>query len=154
MARLAGLVLAALIAASGAMACERPANHAAIAAEVIERTNVERGKKRRAALTRADRLTDAAQSHACFMAATDKMSHTGKGGSSVGARVSGTGYRWGMVAENVAFGQATAQAVMASWVTSKGHRKNLMHRKARDIGIGIARKNGRLYWAMVLAAPR
>ena len=50
--------------------------------------------------------------------------------------------------------EVSAQAVMASWVTSKGHRKNLMHRKARDIGIGIARKNGRLYWAMVLAAPR
>ena len=39
---------------------------------------------------------------------------------------------------------------MASWMASRGHRQNILHRKAR--AVGVARVTGDR-WVMVLSAP-
>ena len=87
------------------------------------------------------------------MARTGNLTHTGRGGSSVGDRVRAERYQWRFVAENVAEGYPDGAAVMSGWIGSPGHRHNIEAGDAREIGMGIAERNGRPFWVMVLAAP-
>ena len=152
-AALLAIVLAVLPALVSA--CTVPRDPDRIARAVIDLTNALRSDNRVPALGADDRLAEAAQQHACYMARTGKFSHTGSGGSTVGERVTRAGYRWRFVAENIAFGQPDPQSVIASWQGSPGHRRNMLSRDARQIGIGIALdRDSRPYWVMVLAAPR
>ena len=51
---------------------------------------------------------------------------------------------WG---ENIAYGYATADAVMQGWLNSPGHRANIENASFRAIGVGAASSSaGRLYW--------
>lgn len=56
---------------------------------------------------------------------------------------------WG---ENIAYGYATADAVMQGWLNSAGHRANIERSTYRAIGVGAASgSNGRIYWAQVFS---
>ena len=46
--------------------------------------------------------------------------------------------RAGSVAENIAAGRSTAQAVVDDWMQSTGHCQNIMNSGLRVIGIGYA----------------
>ena len=147
--------MAAVVLAHPALAaCPRPGGGDAAASEILNLANDLRRAQGRPAVVVSDPLTEAAQAQACFMAATGRMGHSGQGGSTIADRATGAGYRWGFLAENVAAGQTAAAQVMASWRGSAAHRQNILNPAARDIGIGIAAGNGRIYWAMVLGAAR
>lgn len=109
-----------------------------------------RDDKRRTPLTYSATLEQVAKNHANDMATKGYFSHTGANGSSVGDRVRVQNYQWCFVAENIAKGQKDLAQVMAGWKSSKGHYKNMMHKKAREFG--LARGAGNT-WVMVLAAP-
>ena len=103
-----------------------------------------------------DNLTIAAQGHAKDMAWNDMLSHTGSDGSSVQARVERTGYRWRIVAENIAAGRQQSEEVLFSWLESPGHCANLMNPAVTDIGAACFRNRESrygTYWALVMAAP-
>ncbi len=52
-----------------------------------------------------------------------------------------------MVGENIAYGYPTPKAVMNAWMHSEGHRQNILNRKFRKIGLGLARSaDGTPYW--------
>lgn len=112
--------------------------------------NAERTDQQRSALVWNGQLERAAQAHAQDMAAQSYFSHTGADGSSVRDRVTRTGYRGCFWAENIAQGQRDLASVMGAWMGSRGHRKNILHRKAREVGLARAAGNT---WVMVLAAP-
>jgi hypothetical protein len=46
------------------------------------------------------------------------------------------GSSWSWLAENIARGYSTPQAVMAGWLGSPGHYSNIMHTELREIGVG------------------
>ena len=77
-----------------------------------------------AALRLNDQLMAAARAHSADQANMDRMQHQGSDGSSVGQRVTRTGYRWRAVAENVAWNYPTAAAVVEGWFASPGHCRN------------------------------
>jgi uncharacterized protein YkwD len=54
----------------------------------------------------------------------------------------------GPYGENVAYGQSTPQAVMNAWMTSPGHRRNILNSKYTEIGVGYI-NNGRPYHTQV-----
>ncbi|KAG1680005.1 hypothetical protein FOA52_007069 [Chlamydomonas sp. UWO 241] len=66
----------------------------------------------------------------------------------MGARVEAAGYDYSTVAENVAWGQDSVDAVMASWLESPGHRENILNADVVSMGGGRAGP----YWALVLAS--
>ncbi len=152
--RAALLCLTMAFLAPAAQACEIPSAKASVAREVITYTNALRAQKGRPPLKVSGTLTDAAQKHACYMAAKRKMSHRGVRGSNVADRVNAEGYRWRTVGENVAFAYPTPRSVVDGWSGSRGHRRNLLTPKVTEIGIGLAQDGGRNYWVMVLARPR
>jgi uncharacterized protein YkwD len=92
------------------------------------------------------RLTRAAQAHSRSMAAGDYFEHDGPGGSTPLARLRAAGYissaRVGFeVGENIAWATsslATPRAIVAAWMSSPGHRANILNPRYRETGVGVS----------------
>lgn len=128
--------------------------------ELLARINRERTQRKLPALVLNERLAAAAQSHAEDMAAMGRLSHEGSDGAGLDARLARAGYRFRFAAENIAAGQSGPANVVASWMKSAGHRRNILAREATEAGIGFvelsqsgARAPFRTYWVLVLARP-
>ncbi|WP_089156980.1 CAP domain-containing protein [Micromonospora sp. NBS 11-29] len=121
--------------------------------QVVDLVNQERAKAGCKALSVDSKLTLAAQRHSQDQADHKKMAHDGSDGSKPWDRVARTGYTYGAVAENVAWNYQTPAEVMAGWMKSDGHRKNILNCSYTEIGVGVARSNGP-YWTQVFATPR
>ena len=118
-----------------------------MAQQVLNITNSQRARVGASPLRLQSQLIAAAQAHSNDMARHLFMSHTGSNGSSMADRIRRHGYRGGWLAENVAMGQSSSQDVMRAWMNSSGHRKNILRRNYRYMGIAYARgRNNRLYW--------
>ncbi len=110
-----------------------------------------------AALAWSGPLFNAAAGHSRDMALNSYFSHTGLDGSSVGSRVTGAGYGWSNVGENIAAGQSDVSAVMKAWLASEGHCKNIMNPSYQEVALACVLQTGSTYgryWTLVLARPR
>ncbi|MGW0958324.1 CAP domain-containing protein [Streptomyces gelaticus] len=114
------------------------------AARVLKLVNSARNKAGCSPLTLNAELTKAAQAHSADMAHHKKMSHTGSDGSAPGGRIGGAGYGWKEHGENVARGYSTPESVMAGWMRSPGHKRNILDCSFEEIGVGLAQPGG--YW--------
>ncbi len=112
---------------------------------------------------RADRrLAAAAGAHAAEMAKRDFFDHRGPDGAGLASRVARAGYAYGYIAENIAGGYGRAEQVVASWMLSAGHRRNLLNGEVVDAGIGYVdapadsgRVRYRRYWVAIFGrGPR
>lgn len=92
-------------------------------------------------------LNTAAQLHSNDQAANNRMQHEGSDGSEVGARVTRAGFTWRTVGENVAWNYPNVDAVVAGWLASPGHCRNIMNTNFRYMGVGETD----LYWTQVFA---
>lgn len=93
---------------------------------MLERVNQERIAKGLPALRMHSKLQASAQCQADDMAANNFMGHKGSDGSKMAQRAAEAGFTGGAVAENVAAGQKTVNAVVNSWMKSPGHRRNIL----------------------------
>ncbi|NBM16117.1 CAP domain-containing protein [Streptomyces sp. GC420] len=123
-------------------------------ARVLELVNDARSAAGCSPLTTNEKLTAAAQKYSGVMAETQNMSHTGPDGSSVADRVEREGYLWSTVGENIARGQADADAVMDAWMNSQGHRENILNCSFKEIGIGLVKDSGGPWWTQNFGAAR
>lgn len=121
---------------------------------VVTRTNAERHRAGLAPLSVDPRLTDAAERHARNMARQNRMSHS-LDGRTVVDRVRAAGYEYRTVGENVAWNQSTASAVVSDWMSSRGHRRNILSPDFIHIGVAVATNSkGEPYWAQVFGSPK
>ena len=113
----------------------------AMAAEVAAQVNAERAKYGLSSLTVSDELTRAA----CVRASeiVRQFSHTRPDGSSC-FTVSGAAY-----GENIAKGPSSADRVMAAWMSSEGHRANILRESYGSIGVCALKVNGVIYWVQL-----
>ncbi len=92
-------------------------------------------------------LTDAAYQHARDMNRKNYFSHISKNGDDMGDRIKEAGYtpkgfkRWA-VGENIAFGYSDVSSVVADWLKSPLHCKNIMDPEFKEVGFA---KSGN-YW--------
>lgn len=121
-------------------------------ARVVALVNAERGKVGCSPLTVNATLTKVAQAHSEDMAAHQNMSHTGSDGSSPGDRITSAGYNWSSYGENVAYGYATPEDVMAGWMSSPGHKANILNCSFKEIGVGLAQPGS--YWTQDFGTAR
>jgi uncharacterized protein YkwD len=98
----------------------------------------------------SDRLEKAALRHARDMFDHDHFSHTGTDGSDLGDRISGAGYEWSMVGENIAWGHTEVIDAVEGWISSPEHCKNMMSEVFSEMG--AARKGQ--YWVLDLGAGK
>ncbi|MGW1027778.1 CAP domain-containing protein [Streptomyces sp. NPDC002577] len=123
-----------------------------VAARIVELVNNERSKAGCSPLTLNATLTKAAQAHSDDMASHQNMSHTGSDGSDPGQRITQAGYTWSTYGENVAYGYSTPEQVMEGWMSSPGHKANILNCSFKEIGVGLAEPND--YWTQDFGTAR
>ena len=95
----------------------------------------------RGALVNHPKLAKAARIRTIDQANAQTLSHNGWV-----ATIRAAGYSGGYLAENIAWGYSTPDAVMTGWIRSPGHLSNLLN-NYRDSGVGcVVDRRGRLWW--------
>lgn len=91
------------------------------------------------------KLRRAAARHSRNMAENNFFDHVSPGGSTPMERVKAAGYLTGAsswtVGENIAWGEqhlSTPGEIVESWLDSPGHKANILNRRFRHVGIGVA----------------
>ena len=122
-----------------------------LAHDVLARLNADRGRRALPPLRLSPALTRAALWKSLHMAGHAYVAHADPAPltRSVGERLAACGYPartsgWG---ENIASGFRSPSSVVAGWLDSPGHRRNIETRAFTTVGIGVAASpTGRLYW--------
>jgi len=117
-----------------------------VEAQIIELTNVYRGRQSLGAVTANSSLTKAARAYAKYLADTGTFSHTADG-REAGDRITSAGYQWCLNSENLALhldsrgfeAHALAEKSVEGWINSPPHRANLVAPEVTEIGVGVAR---------------
>ncbi|MEA5570004.1 CAP domain-containing protein [Calothrix sp. UHCC 0171] len=104
--------------------------------QVLDLTNTERIKGGLQPLRLNHQLNQSAQNHSEDMALQDYFSHTGVNGSSAGDRATSAGYKFSSLGENIAAGYITPEEVVQGWMSSPGHRANIMNANYQEMGLG------------------
>ena len=128
-----------------------------IRAEMLAEVNAVRRKAGAPPLRLNPDLEQSAQAHAEDMLARGYFAHQSPSGTTVRERSRKAGYDWRTIGENIAEGQKSVQEVMATWMSSPGHRQNILNPDFKDLGIGLAAgksKNGeyRVEWVQNFGA--
>ncbi len=99
--------------------------------------NEQRESRGLPALRASARLNAVAQRHTQAMVASRVFSH----GADFALRFTDGGYDWRAAAENIASGYATPRTVVAAWMASLGHCRNILSPLFRDVGTGVSAKS-------------
>jgi uncharacterized protein YkwD len=109
---------------------EEKASLIAIERNIVRHTNRQRSQHGLPPVEVCPRLMRSARAHAAWMTRTRNLVHTSK-----------------MVAENIAMGQRSSREAVADWMTSPGHRANILDRRNRRIGVAAYRTtDGTIFW--------
>ena len=138
MKKMLALVLVLLLTLGAAQAATL---ETANAQSVVNQVNRERAARGLSALRIDPALTAAAQIRAREI--VERFSHT---------RPDGT--KWSTVSsiaygENIAKGQRTVDRVMAAWMSSSGHRANILRASYGSIGVACLQSGGVYYWVQL-----
>ncbi|MFF4862020.1 CAP domain-containing protein [Streptomyces sp. NPDC001231] len=118
---------------------------AAVEAEVLRLVNEERAKVGCSALTASSSLAGLAQDFSEAMADQNFFDHTDPSGASPWDRAAKLGIT-SLGGENIARGQADAEAVMDAWMNSPGHRANILNCDFKTLGVGVHFGSGGPWW--------
>jgi len=106
-----------------------------------------------AALAWSDILFSAAARHSRDMAQNNYFAHTSLDGRTPDQRVTAEGYVWQAIGENLAAGYTSIDSVIAGWLSSPGHCRNLMDAVFADVAVSSVQQAGSTfgtYWTMEL----
>src|SRR5215210_941609 len=106
--------------------------------------NNERGAQGLRPVSEAPGLTQPSAAYSARMVAENFFAHESPDGGTLVDRLTGVGYiapdgDW-TVGENIAWGQgnlATPRSIVAAWMASPGHRKNILTGEYTEIGLGV-----------------
>lgn len=113
--------------------------------QVLALVNIERAKIGCAALVADPDLGKLASDFSKDMAKRDFFDHVDPDGNDPWDRAEAAGIT-GLGGENIARGQADAQAVMDAWMNSEGHRANILNCNFRTLGVGAFLADGGPWW--------
>jgi len=124
---------------------------AATLAQKAERNlmNLERRPMERSTFKLEKRLSKIARRHSRRMAASGTLHHNPNLAQDVGQR------RWRRLGENVGVAgssasiQETLRMLHGAFMDSTAHRRNILYRKYRKIGVGVVRSDGRMWVTIV-----
>lgn len=107
------------------------------ALEVMNAVNQERAVHGLLPLTTSSLLGNAAQGKAQDMVTKKYFAHTSPDGDTPWTWISETGYAYVRAAENLAAGYVTAPDVVAGWMSSAGHRENMLSSDFTEFGAAV-----------------
>ncbi|MEV3858436.1 CAP domain-containing protein [Streptomyces sp. NPDC050095] len=120
-------------------------SESAAAAQVLTLVNQERAKVGCSPVTADSGLAALATSFSEDMAARDFFDHTDPDGATPWDRAKKAGIT-NLGGENIARGQADAQAVMDAWMNSAGHKANILNCDFKTLGVGVHFGSGGPWW--------
>lgn len=126
-----------------------------LAAQVVALTNAERANVGLPPLALAAELAQSAQGYADVLASGECFDHTCGPIPDLRDRAGSVGYQdWTAIGENIAGGQPTAEDVVAGWMSSPGHRANILSENYTEIGVGVSSGPGPygIYWTQTFGA--
>lgn len=147
---LASMALTFIGTTAFASNCVAPPNVNQLATEIAAGLNESRRANGEAPLRFNRQLGQAAMVHACDMLANNFFDHRGSDGSNSQARVQSTGYNDCIVAENIAWGYPRSEQIVNGWLNSPGHRRNMLHPRIEEFGVGITQGPKGPYWVLVV----
>lgn len=106
-------------------------------ADLLADTNKEREARNLGDLQLNDQLSQAAFLKAQDMFKYDYWSHTSPSGVEPWKWLGDAGYNYSVAGENLAKNYPTADATVAAWMNSPGHRENILNEKYVDVGFAI-----------------
>jgi uncharacterized protein YkwD len=109
------------------------ASRAAVRHAVLCLINQQRRRHGLSRLRENPRLDRSAQGWSRTMARHREFTH----GIDFAARISAVGLRWGTAGENIATGFASADQVVAAWMASTGHCRNILSPDFSLVGTGV-----------------
>jgi len=122
------------------------ASELADAQKVLELVNEERTSRGLKPVKLNDALSASAFNHSKDMKDNiGNLDHTGSDKSDFGDRAKRENYTGFARAENIALGQRTAQQVHTAWMSSAGHKGNILLADVTEMGLG---RDGN-YWTQV-----
>jgi uncharacterized protein YkwD len=119
--------------------------------EVLTLVNQERAAAGCPALRADPGLAGVARAHSADMRDRHFFSHVNPDGLDPFARARAAGITTAR-AENIAYGQPDAEAVMAAWMASPGHRENILDCGLATLGVGVAQGAGGPWWTQLFGA--
>lgn len=120
--------------------------------KVISITNSERLNNGAKALDQNNLLNAAAEVKIRDMFNRQYFEHMSPDGKGPGAIIDEAGYRYIVVGENLAMGNFKDDAALvAAWMASPGHRKNMLNTRFSEIGVAVGEGmyNGKKTWLAV-----
>jgi uncharacterized protein YkwD len=131
--------------------------YGATEARIFDLVNSQRRRRGLQPLVYNEQLDRMAKVQAGNMARYEKMAHVLPQSDlpTLADRARYAGYQYGRLAENVALGYPSAEAVVQGWMNSQGHRENILNHEVVETGIGVMRsRDGGLYYCQVFGRPR
>lgn len=111
-------------------------SHEINASDLIALTNKARVDNKLSPLSTSNLLTEAAQAKAEDLKSKNYFDHFRPGdGKKPWDFIEEAGYRWKVAGENLARGYQTSGQVVAAWMASDTHRKNILNGRYEEIGI-------------------
>lgn len=108
-------------------------------AELLELTNAQRAKAGAAPLALNAQLQAAAKAKLADMFQRDYWAHYAPDGTAPWQFIEDSGYYYETAGENLARNFSTSSGVMTGWMTSPGHRENILKPEYQDMGIAAAK---------------
>lgn len=105
--------------------------------DIISLTNVERSKSGAVPVVLNSQLSQAAAAKAADMFANNYWAHTSPKGVEPWFFVSQSGYKYQHAGENLARDFSSANSIVAAWMNSPTHKKNLLDTRYTDIGVAV-----------------
>jgi uncharacterized protein YkwD len=102
-------------------------------AAVMCLVNAERISRGLPRLSEDSRLDRSAQRWSAAMVKSGQFTH----GADFAARIAAAGFDWSAAGENIATGYPTPVAVVAAWMASPGHCRNILSTSYSALGIGV-----------------
>lgn len=129
---------------------------------IHQRINVERVREELGVLAYDEKLAEVAAGHSTDMAKENYFAHEDEEGCSSACRLTNAGYRWRLVGENLFLLRSThrytveeaAAIIVAGWMGSEGHRKNVLNKGFAYEGLGVVIEGNSIYATEVFALPR
>jgi uncharacterized YkwD family protein len=120
-----------------------------IAREVLAEVNEERSKANVAPLKLNIDVTKVAQAKAQDMYDNDYFDHKSPTYGRIFDMLKYFGVNVENASENIAEGQDSSQEVVADWMTSPGHKRNILSSYATEMGVGMVKGDKGTYWVQV-----
>lgn len=129
------------------------AKHSADEQTVIDAVNDERKKAGLKPVKAEPALMRAARGHAEAMAKANELNHT-LGGKTMEDRLAAAGFQFQQAGENIAQGARTPAEAVSDWMSSPGHRANILTAGYQRTGVGVATSaSGERFWCQVFGTP-